>query len=69
MSATKRQIEFIEKLQELGATIPCNDHDNPSAEMFESVANADKYIKQWGHLNLKNYTKLRPDEYGGVPNY
>lgn len=69
MSATKRQIEFIEKLQELGAPIPCDDHDNPSTEMFESVVNADKYIKQWGHLNLKNYTKLRPDEYGGVPNH
>lgn len=67
-SATKKQVELIEKLQSRGATIPENDHGNPDNSMFESIDNADSYIKKWGYLMRSCSTQLRSDEWGGVLN-
>lgn len=68
MSATRKQIKLIEELQNRGAPIPCTDSGNPSNEMFDSVANADKYIKEHGHLMRSYRTNIRPDVWGGVLN-
>jgi hypothetical protein len=69
MSATEAQCKYIDDLMTLGAVIPCDDHDNPDDSMYESVANADAYIKQWRHLtHTIPTTNLRADEWGGIPN-
>lgn len=48
MPATEKQAELIVRLQNKGAPIPENDHGNPDNSMFESIENADKYIKKYG---------------------
>ncbi len=68
MSASKKQIELIEELQSRGAAIPSSDTGNPDDSMFLSIAAADAYIKQWGHLMRKHSTKMRPGELGDIPN-
>jgi|TARA_R110000851_G_scaffold326279_1_gene494796 hypothetical protein len=77
MSASKKQIELIEKLHNKGAPIPENDHGNPDGSMFESVENADKYIKKYGHFissglgynsTYKPSDTVGPGEWGGVYN-
>lgn len=51
MSASAKQVELIDKLQNLGATIPAKgDCDGPDFSMLASVEAADLYIKQWIHL-------------------
>jgi len=60
MSATKKQVELIEELQNRGAVIPCDDHGNPSTAMFDSIMGADEYIKEWGHLMRQYSTKCSP---------
>jgi len=68
MSASRKQTELIDELQTRGATIPENDHGNPDDSMFDSVEQADAYIKKWGHLMGQGRTNMRIDEYGGIPN-
>lgn len=68
MSASPKQIALIEKLQNRGAPIPCNDSGEPCFAMFDSVQNADAYIKEHGHLMRKYNTNMRADELGGVLN-
>lgn len=69
MTATRKQVKLIEDLQSRGAPIPCTDHGNPDGSMFESVSNADKYIKQNIHYIKVHTTLCRPDEWGGVLNH
>jgi hypothetical protein len=70
MSATKAQIKFIDDLMTLGADIPCDSEmDKPDFSMYDSIAQADAYIKKWQHLLRRvPTTKLRADEWGGIPN-
>ena len=74
-SATERQAELIVRLQNKGAPIPENDHGNPDNSMFESVENANKYIKKYGsYINgglgeEANLTGLSAGEWGGVYNH
>jgi len=69
MSATEKQIKFIDDLQTNGAPIPCDDHGNPDDSMFESVSAAHEYIRA-NRQYMKKFdgTKMRADEYGGVYN-
>ena len=69
MKATKKQCELIDEMQDRGALIPENDHGNPDGSMFETVENADSYIKQWGYLMRKSSTDMRADEWGEVSNH
>lgn len=49
--ASAKQVQLINRLQDLGATIPCKgDGDGPDFSMLASVAAADAYIKAWLHL-------------------
>ena len=68
MTASRKQIALIEKLQERGAVIPETDSGNPDNSMFETVLAADAYIKQWGHLMRRASTTMRADDMGGVLN-
>jgi len=71
MTASKKQIKLIEDLLAAGATYPENDNDNPSFSMYESVAEADKFIKMHYRLLLpKVFAGKRnsPAEWGGVLN-
>lgn len=68
MSATKKQIALIDELQNRGAPIPETDRGNPELSMFDSVRAADQYIKQYGYLMRTLSTKMRSDEFGGIPN-
>lgn len=68
MSATRKQVELIEELQLREAKIPENDHGNPDSSMFESVANADRYIKKHGHLMGRCATGTNISDWGGVLN-
>lgn len=68
MAATKNQIALIEELQNLGATIENDAHDNPDSGMFSNPIEADKYIKKWIHLKRRFSTKLSAAEFGGVLN-
>lgn len=62
MSASPKQIKLIEKLQDLGAPIPENDRGNPDSSMFDSVENADAYIK----LNL-SFMNKNPEQFQASP--
>jgi len=68
MSATRKQAELIDKLMERGATMEETDHGNPDCSMYDSVAQADAYIKKLGYLMHQSRTNMRIDEYGGIPN-
>jgi hypothetical protein len=49
--ASPKQAALIDRLQTLGAPIPCKgDGDGPDFSMLASVAAADAYIKAWVHL-------------------
>ncbi len=65
---TKKQINLINELQLLGASISCDDHGNPSNSMFETIENTDTYIKKWIYLKRKNRTFMSQSDYGGVYN-
>jgi hypothetical protein len=50
----------------LGATIPCDHSENPDFSMYDSVKQADDYIKEWKHLIKKSpTTKLSAGEWVG----
>jgi hypothetical protein len=69
MSATEKQIQLIELLQNKGATIPSDDGGNPDMSMMDSVQAADAYIKKWKHLfSGRPAFAGRMDELGEVPN-
>ena len=68
MSATKEQCRLIDELMTLGASIPENDHGNPDDSMYDSIQQADVYIKKWIYLMARYTTKARADEWGGVLN-
>lgn len=65
MSASARQIQLIDKLQELGASIPCKggESDAPDFSMLESVEGADLYIKEWLHLLAKSGSEVVKGQY------
>jgi hypothetical protein len=69
MSASKKQIKLIDELQKRGAPIPQPNSGNPDLSMFASVLAEDQYIKQYGYLMRKLNTKMRPDDFGGIPNH
>ena len=71
MSATQSQLKLIDRLQDLGATIPClTDGGIPDFSMRDSVEQADRYIKQWQHLlpSRSPVSLLSASEWGGVLN-
>lgn len=58
---TAKQIKFAEHLMEQGAP-----HEN---SLYNSMHNADKYIKKHQYLKKSFYmTTLRADEWGGILN-
>jgi hypothetical protein len=69
VTASLKQVQLIERLQDLGAAIPSKDGGDPDLSMMDSVPAADAYIKQWMHL-LSNgpCTTTRMEEWGNVPN-
>ena len=67
-TATKRQIELINELQNRGAIIECTYSGNPDNSMFTSFEKADVYIKKWGYLMRQSRTNLSQSEYGGIYN-
>lgn len=81
MSATPKQIKLIEDLLDVGAPYPPNPltGEGMSEHMFDSVQEADVFIKQHYHLlrhkavqekcqrDISN--RIRPDEWGGIPNH
>lgn len=76
MTCSPKQRKLIEDLMEEGALIPAHPHsDQPDFSMFDSVQAADKYIKDnYHHLNRKialiaTSKRLRPDDWGGIPNH
>lgn len=69
MSASPKQVKLIDELQSRGATIPADDRGEPDFSMFDSVAAADAYIKQWGHLMARHRTKTTAADWGGIPNH
>lgn len=68
MGASKKQVELIEQLMGRGAAIPSKDGGDPDWSMYKSVAEADAYIKQWGHLMARGRTSMSAADYGGIPN-
>ncbi len=72
MTCTSKQALLIDKLQERGATIPCKEggSDAPDFSMLDSVAQADVYIKKWGHLMDRggHYVSCTAADWGGIPN-
>lgn len=83
MPASPKQIKLIEDMQEIGAPIPASDNGDPSnKELFESVENADKYIK--ANLSFRSqlmrraelkrwcdqvvYDGFGPGDWGGICN-
>ena len=68
MSASRTQLELIEKLLDRGADIPCTENGDPDWAMMNSVKDADLFIKKWGHLMKQSTTSLNAGEWGGVLN-
>jgi len=71
MSATNKQIRLIEKLHDRGAVIPEDYRGNPDFSAYDSIQQADAYIKKWGHLmrySGQQSTECRMDDWGGIPN-
>jgi len=75
MAATDKQIRLIEELHLRGAIIPCDDDGDPDFSAYDSIQQADAYIKKWGHLmnsstprNKSYKPNCRMDEWGGIPN-
>lgn len=74
MSATSKQIKLIDDLMTEGAPIPADDDGDPDFSMYDSVEQADVYIKQHYHFLarkaglIKTGKRIRSDEYGDVLN-
>lgn len=75
MSATKKQIKYIDDILEAGCPIPEHPQfDRPDNTMYQSVEAADAFIKANKHWLAKKMSlvvmskDIRPDEYGNVPN-
>lgn len=78
MTCTEKQAKLIQDLQTAGAPIPENaGQSGPDNSMFDSVANADAYIKAHYHFlypegrvsrSRAAAKESRADDWGGVWN-
>lgn len=55
MSATPRQVKFIEDILCAGCPYPMKGDDKIDFSFYDSVENADKFIKANKHWLCKNY--------------
>jgi hypothetical protein len=75
MSATPRQVKYINDILEAGCPIPEHPQfDRPDDSMYKSFEAADAFIKanrHWCQQNAMHYAMsktIRADEYGEVLN-
>jgi hypothetical protein len=74
MTATKNQCKFIDAILSAGCPCPMNENDKIDYSFYDSVENADKFIKANKHWLSSEFSQIaassrvRMDEFGGIPN-